>query len=113
MLIYVSGPYGADTEAGKLANTEIAINVGLELMKKGHTVIIPHLSHYVDMMAIKRGIDIPWEKWMEQDLDILERCDVLYFIGSSRGADIELEHALDFGLEVYRSLGEVPCCEEG
>ncbi len=108
MIIYVSGPYSAATNEGKLQNTQTAINVGIELIRKGHTVIIPHLSHYTDMRAQELGIEIPWECWMKQDLEILERCDALYYIASSKGADIEKERALDWGLEVYYSVDEVP-----
>jgi len=108
MIIYCSGPYTAPTEEGKLKNTQTAIDVGIELIRRGHTVLIPHLSHYTDMRAQKLGIDIPWECWMKQDLEILERCDALYFIGESRGACIELERAKELGLQIFYSLEEVP-----
>jgi hypothetical protein len=38
----------------------------------------------------------------------LECCHALYFIGSSRGADIELQRAKDLGLQIFYSLDEVP-----
>lgn len=112
MIIYISGPYTADTVEGKLQNTQNTIDVGIELIRKGHTVIIPHLSHYTDMRAQELGIDISWETWMKQDLELLERCDALYFIGESRGANLEREKALDWGLPVYYSLEEVPKIEK-
>lgn len=108
MIIYCSGPYSANTEEGRLFNTEVAIKVGIELIQKGHTVLIPHLSHYTDKLAREElGIDIPWETWLKQDLELLERCDALYYIAPSRGADIEKEHALKLGLKIYTSLDEV------
>lgn len=110
MIIYVSGPYSAETEEGRLKNTQTAIDIGIELIRKGHTVLIPHLSHYTDMRAQELGIELPWECWMKQDLEILEKCDALYYIAPSKGADIEREHALDWGLEVYERLDDVPDC---
>lgn len=108
LLIYVSGPYSAGTEYGRLLNTNKAIDVGIALVQKGHYVLIPHLSHYVDMRAQGLSVDIPWQTWMEQDLRLLKGCDSLFFIGPSPGANIEKETALDWGLEVYCSLDEVP-----
>lgn len=108
MIVYVSGPYSASTNEGKLQNTQKAIDVGIELIRKGHTVLIPHLSHYTDMRAQELGVDISWEQWLEQDLKLLERCDALYFIGESRGACIELERAKELGLQIFYSLEEVP-----
>jgi hypothetical protein len=111
MITYVSGPYSADTLDGKLQNTQTAIDVGIELIRKGHTVIIPHLSHYTDMRAQEKDIDIPWSEWMRQDLAILEKCDALYYIAPSRGADIELARAKELGLKIYYSLDEAEAVE--
>ena len=35
-------------------------------------------------------------------------CSALFFIGHSKGADIELKYALDNGMTVYTSIDEVP-----
>ena len=111
LLIYCSGPYSADTEEGKLLNTQKAIDVGLALMQKGHYVLIPHLSHYTDMRAQGMGIDITWRQWMDIDLALLEKCDALFYIGSSTGADIEHERAWELNLPIYYSMDEVPEAE--
>lgn len=111
MIIYVSGPYSADTEEGRLFNVKTAIFYGIELMRKGHSVIVPHLSHYMEGHAQLFAGGFTWDRWLEQDLEILERCDALYFIGESRGANLEREKALDWGLTVYYSVGEVPDLE--
>ena len=58
VIIYVSGPYSAETEEGRLKNTQTAIDIGIELIRKGHTVLIPHLSHYTDMRAQELGIEL-------------------------------------------------------
>ena len=106
--IYCAGPYSADTEEGRLANTQKAMGVALELINKGHYPYIPHLSHFLDGCAREQGIDLPWEFWMIFDDFWLTKCDSLYFIGSSRGADIEMARAKELGLKIYYSLDEVP-----
>ncbi len=110
MLIYCAGPYSADTEQGRLDNTQKAMTIALDLIKKGHYPYIPHLSHFLDTYAQEKGVDLSWEFWMEYDDVWLERCDALHFIGPSKGANIELERAKELGLKIYRSLGEVPGC---
>ena len=108
VIIYVSGPYSAEKEEDRLKNTQTAIDIGIELIRKGHTVLIPHLSHYTDMRAQELGIELPLECWMKQDLELLEGCDALFFIGESKGACIELERAKELGLQIFYSMEEVP-----
>lgn len=108
MIVYCAGPYSADTREARWANVLNAVEVGIAIRQKGHYPIIPHLYNEFDEVAKMQGIDFTWQDYMDMDLAILERCDALYFIGSSKGADIERERALDLGLEVYHSLAEVP-----
>ena len=108
LTIYCAGPYSADTEAGRLANTQKAMEIALELIKKGCYPYVPHLSHFLDTYARYRGTDLPWEFWMEFDDVWLTKCDALYYISSSRGADIELARAKELGKQIFYSLDEVP-----
>jgi len=103
--IYVAGPYSADTEVGILCNVGNAIDVGIELMKKGHLPYIPHLSHWVDKRMIFK---YSWEDWMEFDFKWLKKCDALFYIESSKGADMELELAKKLNKQVYYKIGDVP-----
>lgn len=108
-ITYVSGAYSADTAEQVEENVKIATRIGIDLMEKGHYVIIPHLSHYTELLAQEYlGQGFSWNRWMEVDLAILERCDALFYIGPSKGADIEKERALDLGLEVWTKIDEVP-----
>ncbi len=112
LLIYLSGPYSADTEAQILFNVNRANAYGVALMRKGHHVIIPHLSHYTEQEAAAQNQGgFSWERWMEQDLAILELCDALFFIDHSPGADIELARAKELGLQIFYSLDEVKAVE--
>jgi hypothetical protein len=106
--IYVAGPYTADIQQDIERNVRTAIDIGIALLKKGHFPFIPHLSHYVDIRALNTGSPLTWEEYMMQDLAWLEVADALFFMGESKGADIELEAARVRGLNIYYKLSEVP-----
>jgi 2'-5' RNA ligase len=108
MRIYVAGPYTAPTAEGKLENTNRAIDAGIELIKRGHSPFVPHLTHFIDERATAQGYDIPWEKWMELDFGELDVSDALLFLAPSRGALMELERAQSRGIPIYRSIADVP-----
>lgn len=105
MRIYVAGPYGAGTEGEREANARRAIEIGVELYRKGHTPFIPHLSHYIDGGTGSLGLG--WVDYMAMDLDWLDQCEALFYIGPSLGADLELARARKNGIPVFRSMEEV------
>lgn len=105
--IYITGPYTASTKHDVENNVTKAIDVGLALFKKGHFPFIPHLTHYLDIRGKERNNAPSWVEYMDRDLAWLQVSDALYFIGRSRGADIELEVAYKNGLDIYYSLRDV------
>lgn len=106
--IYIAGPYTASTKYDVEKNVTKAIDVGLALFKKGHFPFIPHLTHYVEIRGKECGNVPTLAEYMMCDLAWLGVADALYFIGRSRGADIELEAAYEDGLDIYYTLSEVP-----
>jgi len=38
----------------------------------------------------------------------LQQCEALFYIGPSKGADIELARAKELGLQIFHELKEVP-----
>lgn len=63
----------------------------------GHAVIIPHLSHFVELQH-----HFTWDEWIAMDLELLGRCDILYRIyGESVGADLEVEFAKKNGIKLF------------
>jgi hypothetical protein len=92
--IYVCCPYTAEkSEDQKIQNVMKAVDAGLVLWKKGHYPYIPHLTHYVDLRAREKHVEMKWEEYVEWDRVWLEVCDAILFLGSSRGALMELEYA--------------------
>ncbi len=106
--IYVAGRYSAPTHEEREANTLRAIQVGVGLMIKGHHPYIPHLTHHVDLAAKDMDISFTWDDYMRLDKMWLRQCDAILYLGASRGADMELAWATEWGLTIYRSLAEVP-----
>ena len=89
-------------------NVMKAIDAGLILWKKGHYPYIPHLTHFVDLRAKEKGIEMKWEEYIEWDKAWLEVCDALLFLGNSKGAIKELEYAKTLGKIIFYDIKEVP-----
>ena len=81
--IYVSGPLSmGDTQA----NIKIAIDVASTLLRMGSTPILPHLTHYWDLVRPEN-----YETWIQYDMRLVRCCHALYRIpGESPGADREV-----------------------
>lgn len=106
--IYIAGPYSGDTKADIEWNVKTAIDVGIILYMNGHFPFIPHLTHYVALEAAGRHPALEWEDYMRGDLSWLLSADAMFFIGHSRGADIEWREATKRGLKIFYSFDEIP-----
>ena len=118
--VYVAGPYtphGASLhDAARFAheNTVMAINVGTEVITRGHQVYIPHLSHFVHLYGSKT---LSYKYYTEADIVWLGLCDaILYYnhkVGESSGADNELKLAIESGKQVFFFVDEIPVYKAG
>lgn len=94
-IAYLSAPYSAPTQNEVYENIQTARRLSVALWKLGYAVICPHLnSMFMD------GV-VPYERFLEADLTILSKCDVLfaYRWRESDGATAEVRRALKLGLE--------------
>lgn len=112
-VIYLSGPIGNGHTQGP-RQTYQNVRRGEELMyilmKKGWTVICPHLSYHA---WLNWPEDMPWERWIEMDMDFVERSDAFFrmteqFYGTSKGADREEIEAKRLNKTIYYKLEDVP-----
>jgi hypothetical protein len=109
ILVYVAGPYSAETPEAIQANVDAAIDVGNRLMDEGLAVIVPHLSHYPHARH-PRG----YEEWMALDFEMLSRCDVLLRLeGASPGADREVLFAVQEHIPVFANIAQVALYARG
>lgn len=106
--IYVSGPYTADTDEEIKANVHKAIKVAVSIFKKGHYPIVPHLSYWLDAANRVAGLEMSWHDWMKLDIELLKKCDALFYIAPSKGANIEKETAISLNKPVYTDTEEIP-----
>lgn len=108
-LVYVAGPYTADTNEGMLANVRAMMEVGTQLIERGHAPFIPTLNHWWDLYVEEtRGKRFDWRVWMDVVNLIVPRCDAFFYTAASKGTDIELQIAKACGLTIYTSIEEVP-----
>ena len=104
MRIYIIGRYSANHPREVLKNVNRAIDIGIELIKKGHAVFIPHLSHYIHLRPY---CPFEYEEYLRNDIEWLKVSDPVFFINQSKGANRELEIAKSLGLRIYTNLGDV------
>lgn len=108
MRIYIAGPYTADSDSQIQKNVNNAIDTAILVFKKGHYPYIPHLTHWIEIRNMETNQGLKWEDYIEMDRIWLENCDALLYLGSSKGADIELNHAKKEGKPIFYSITEIP-----
>lgn len=91
-LIYVAGKMDAGTAWQREENIRKAETIALMLIKAGYAVHCPHTQcrHFHGEM--------PWQEWIDRDLEVIRRCDAVYFIDNwmdSKGATAERNFALE------------------
>lgn len=106
--IYIAGPYTADTEEQIRENVNAAIDEAFIIFSKGHFPYVPHLTHFIDQRAKETGVNIGWEDYIKWDMVWVEICDALLYLRSSRGANLELQAAKEWGKKIFYSLDEIP-----
>lgn len=96
-LAFISGPYRSDTISGVVQNIRNAEAVAIKYWKLGYAVFCPHKN-----TALFDGL-APDNVWLEGDLEILKRCDVIVMMKTwkeSSGAIAEFEFAAKEGIEI-------------
>jgi hypothetical protein len=89
-------------------NVRNAIAIGNQLIRMGHTVFVPHLSHY-QANAPNGRHDWPW---YEMDNTFIDHwAEALFYIAPSKGATAEMERAKACGLPIFTLLSQVPIVE--
>lgn len=98
--VYIAGPY---THPDPAINTRNAVLAAEEVVSIGLLPFVPHLTHLWHLISPH---DI--EFWYEYDLKWLQVCQVLWRLpGESKGADAEAEYAIQLGIPIVHSLGQL------
>ena len=96
-IIYIAGPYRAETKAEIGRNIKKARDVAIKLWQEGWAVICPHMNT-AHFEAEDDSI------WINGGLEILVRCDAIYMLAGweySPGAITEWFTAQGFELDIY------------
>lgn len=104
--IYVASPYSNPDQAAVEANVARSTEAAAECMRRGHHAHSPlAATHPIAAIAP----DVSYEQYMALDLSLIEHwATAILYLSPSPGADRELAHAIEYELDVYRSLDEVP-----
>lgn len=98
VLAYIAGPiHGSGTVE---ENVHKAMKTSDELRALGVRTYLPHLNTLGNMITPHSA-----EHWMDNDLEILSRCDVLLRLpGDSKGSDEEVAYCKSAGIPVFYSV---------
>jgi len=103
-LVFISGPFRADSAWGVEQNIRRAEELALKVWRLGFACICPHTNtRFFDGAADD-------EIWLAGDIEIMRRCDAVLMAPRwefSNGSIQEREIALEFGIPVYESLDDL------
>lgn len=106
-LIYVAGAYAGNVSANIIKAEQVSIS----LIKNGWHVFTPHKN----TAGYENYEDIPVSTWLDEDLNILARCDALYVMDNWRGSSGtkgEIDEAHRLWLPIFWEDIMLPDCEE-
>lgn len=104
--IYIAGPLTNKNASIMQKNVEKAMEIGGEILKLGHIPFIPHLFHYFHLFWLNKDHEFTYQDYMRTDLAWLKHADALFYIGSSKGADIEKLIAESYNIPIITDLVE-------
>lgn len=104
MRMYIAGPYSANHPRQVLRNVDAAIEAGIKVITKGHSVFIPHYTHY---MHLHSSCPFEYEEYLRNDIEWLKVSDAMLFLSPSPGANMELELAKKLGLRIYYFVEDI------
>ena len=108
-VIYVAGPYRADSHYGIQINIAAAAETAIRCWKKGWVAICSHLNvaHFYTYFDDRFGE----AQIMGGDLELLSRCDAIVMIPGweqSEGAKMEHDEAKKLGKQIFYGHDDVP-----
>lgn len=103
-VIYIAGPYRANTERGTVENIRAAEAVAIKVWKAGYIALTPHLN-----TRLFGGICSD-EVWLEGALELMSRCDGMVLVPGwelSGGTITEIQEAKNMNIPVFTNVEEL------
>jgi len=98
--VYIASPY---TLGDVAVNVKMQLDKVNELMDLGYAPFAPLYSHFQHMAHPR-----PYEDWIKIDLEWVRVCDcVLRIGGESKGADGEVDLAINLGKPIYYNVDDL------
>src|SRR4029079_19484229 len=104
MRLYLDGPYSHPDPERRERHVLQAFRAGRELLRQGHAPFIPHLAHAFAPWCIEQGCPLGYEEYLAWDAAFLAQCEGVLLLGSSPGADREVELAVRLEIPVLSRL---------
>lgn len=107
LLVYVAGPYRAETGVKVRENIARAAEVFVELLKRGYAAVCPH-TMTAEMEYLHPEVED--RVWLTMELEIVTRVDAVILVEGwehSTGTAAEIAEASRFGIPVFHSLEEL------
>ena len=108
MIIGVAGPYSAATEAQRQQNLDRMSEAAAQLLALGH---IPLIGVHAALPVVAKATLSAEERYkaiMEISLAVIDKCDALWLLAGSPGANRERDLVLGKGLPVFYVLTDIP-----
>lgn len=103
-LVYVAGPYSADTVEGRSANIKAAWKAGCQVAALGVYPVVPHMNTaHMDKIQ-------DWQWWIDATLELMLRCNAVLMMAGwekSRGARGEEAMAKKVGIPVFYNIADL------
>jgi hypothetical protein len=103
-VIYVAGPYRANTERGVIENIRNAEAIAIKVWQAGFIALTPHLN-----TRLFGGICSD-EVWLNGALEIMKRCDGMILVPGwekSSGTIAEIEEAKNWNIPVFENVIDI------
>ena len=103
-IVFLAGPYRADTEYGVEANIQEARRFSVQIWASGAMCFCPHMNtaHF--------GGALPDEVWLDGDKEMLRRCDAVFAMPRhyrSVGAKGEIDLATELGIPIVYDMDQL------
>lgn len=108
-LVYIAGPYRADTSDGIVKNIKFAEAMALSLSGQGYDLKLFPVTPHLNTASFEKSVPAGDHYWLGGTMALMEKCDVVLLThpaagNESRGTSEEMKRAFELGVPVYASL---------
>ncbi|QEG09410.1 hypothetical protein CPT_Saba_037 [Proteus phage Saba] len=108
-LVYIAGPYRADTSDGIVKNIKAAEDVAISLSGQGYDLKLFPVTPHLNTARFEFHVPAGDHYWLGGTMALMEKCDIVLLThpeagNHSKGTSEEMKRAFELGKPVYSSL---------